>query len=369
VSTPRRTCLYDLHLANGGRMVDFAGWEMPLRYGPGPVAEHEACRSGAALFDVSHMGIVEISGPDAARRLEAVLPAAVSALAPGTLKYSFLLDADGGVVDDVIVTGGPGPDGPVTLVVNAGNTVEDLIHLRLHLADDLTISHRDDLALVALQGPTAADVLARFDPGPSALGFMQAGGATIGGIEVDVTRSGYTGEDGFELIVAVDEAVELVEGLLATGAVTLAGLAARDSLRLEAGLCLHGHDLDRTTTPVEAGLVWAIPPGRRRDGGFLGAEAVARQLADGPPRHRVGIRPAGRKPVRDGAELRTATGEVVGTVTSGGFGPTLGAPVAMGYVTAGHHEPGTELVADVRGTDVPVAVTALPFVPHRYHRP
>ncbi len=368
MSTPQRTCLYDLHLAHGGRMVDFAGWEMPVRYGPGPVAEHEACRTGAALFDVSHMGIVEISGPDAARRLEAVLPAAVASIPPGTLKYSFLLDAHGGVIDDVIITGGPGPDGPVTLVVNAGNTVEDLVHLRVELADDLTVTHRDDLALVALQGPTATDVLARFDTGPAALGFMQAGGATIDGIAVDVTRSGYTGEDGFELMVAVDDAVGLVERLLATSAVTLAGLAARDSLRLEAGLCLHGHDLDRTITPVEAGLVWAIPPARRRDGGFLGADTVLRQLADGPDRQRVGLRPVGRKPVRDGAELRTTTGAVVGTVTSGGFGPTVGGPVAMGYVGAGHHAPGTGLVADVRGTDVPVVVSPLPFVPHRYHR-
>lgn len=260
---PRRTPLYDRHVELGARMVDFAGWEMPVRYGPGPVAEHEACRTGAALFDVSHMGIVEISGPDAARRLEALLPAAVASIAAGTLKYSFLLDEDGGVIDDVIVTGGPGPDGPVTLVVNAANTTEDLVHLRLHLADDLTITHRDDLALVALQGPGAVGVLTRFDPGPAALGFMQAGGATVEGIDVDVTRSGYTGEDGFELMVAVDDAVALVERLLATGEVTLAGLAARDSLRLEAGLCLHGHDLDRTITPVEAGLVWAIPPARR----------------------------------------------------------------------------------------------------------
>jgi aminomethyltransferase len=261
-----------------------------------------------------------------------------------------------------------GPTG-LTLVVNAAGKEDDLVHLRLGLPDDIRINYREDLALLALQGPAAVAIVARHDPAVAELTFMQAGAATIGGIHVALSRSGYTGEDGLEITVPGERAVDLAELLLAEPEVALAGLAARDSLRLEAGLCLYGHDLDPTTSPVEAGLTWAIPPRRRRDGGFVGAGPIQRQLADGPARRRVGLRAVGRKPVRDGATLYpTGADEPVGVVTSGGFGPTVGGPVAMGYVATGHDEVGTELDADVRGTRVACRVTALPFVPHRYHR-
>jgi aminomethyltransferase len=231
------------------------------------------------------------------------------------------------------------------------------------------INSREDLALRAVQGPAAVATVARHAPTVADLSFMEAATATIGGIDVALSRSGYTGEDGLEITVPADRAVELAELLLAEPEVALAGLAARDSLRLEAGLCLYGHDLDPTTTPIEAGLTWAIPPRRRRDGGFVGAEPIQRQLAEGPARRRVGLMALGRKPVRDGAALyRPGGDEPVGTVTSGGFGPTVGGPVAMGYVATGHHEVGTELDADVRGTRVTCRVSELPFVPHRYHR-
>jgi aminomethyltransferase len=362
----RQTCLHDLHLANGGRMVPFAGYEMPVRYGPGPVAEHQQCRTSAALFDVSHMGIVEVSGPDAAAKLETLVPAAVTTLANGSMKYSFLTNADGGIVDDLMITAGPEL---ITLVVNAACKEDDLVHLRLGLPDDIRITYREDLALLALQGPAAVAAVARHAPAVADLTFMQAATATVAGIPVAVSRSGYTGEDGLEITVEAARATELAEVLLGEPEVALAGLAARDSLRLEAGLCLYGHDLDPTTTPVEAGLTWAIPPRRRRDGGFVGAAPIQRHLAEGPPRRRVGLQPIGRKPVRDGAVLHAeGSADPVGVVTSGGFGPTVGAPVAMGYVASGHHELDTEIEADVRGTRVACRVTALPFVPHRYHR-
>ncbi len=360
------TPLHGFHLAHGGRMVPFAGYDMPVRYEAGPVAEHQQCRTAAALFDVSHMGIVEISGPDAAAELERLVPAAVTTLAPGRMKYSFLLNTDGGVLDDLMITGGTEV---ITMVVNAGNKHDDLVHLRVNLPDAITITYREDLALLALQGPAAVTALARLDPSVATLEFMQAGTATLAGIPVSLTRSGYTGEDGFEITVAGERAVALAEALLAEPEIELAGLAARDSLRLEAGLCLHGHDLDPTITPVEAGLTWAIPPKRRREGGYLGAEVVTRQLAEGPARRRVGLRPNGRKPVRDGAALRApGTDPSIGLVTSGGYGPTLSAPIAMGYVATGAHEPGTVLDADVRGQVVPCTVVDLPFAPHRYHR-
>jgi aminomethyltransferase len=347
-------------------MVPFAGYEMPVRYEPGPVAEHQQCRTSAALFDVSHMGIVEVSGPDAAAKLEALVPASVTTLAPGSMKYSFLTNAEGGVVDDLMITAGPEL---ITLVVNAGGKEDDLVHLRLGLSDDIRITYREDLALLALQGPAAVAVVARHDPSVAGLTFMQAGTARIGGIDVALSRSGYTGEEGREISVGATRAAELAEVLLAEPEVALAGLAARDSLRLEAGLCLYGHDLDPTTSPIEAGLTWAIPPRRRRDGGFVGAGPIQRQLAEGPPRRRVGLMALGRKPVRDGATLfAEGSADPMGVVTSGGFGPTVGGPVAMGYVASGHHEVDTTLEADVRGTRVACRVVALPFVPHRYHR-
>jgi aminomethyltransferase len=380
----RRTVLYDLHRELGGRMVPFAGYEMPVRYEPGPIAEHTQCRTAAALFDVSHMGIVELAGPGTPAALERLVPAALTTLGNGRMRYTMLTNPAGGVIDDIMVTrpaAGRADDANgagradeqgsgerLVLVVNAAGKEADVEHLRAGLPESVTVEHRRDLALLALQGPQAVTVLSRHDRAVAGLTFMTTGTATVAGIPVGVSRSGYTGEDGFELVVAADAAEALARALLAEPEVAPAGLAARDSLRLEAGLCLYGHDLDDRTTPVEAGLAWSIQARRRAEGGFPGAETILAQLADGPPRRRVGLAPEGRKPVRDGAALATADGSPVGRVTSGGYSPTLGAPIAMGYVADGHHQIGTELVADVRGTALACRVVDLPFVPHRYVR-
>ena len=363
-----RTCLHALHLEHGGRMVPFAGYEMPVRYGPGPIAEHNQCRTAAALFDVSHMGIVHLHGPGVVPALEGLVPSSVSGLGVRRMRYSVLTTEDGGVIDDVMITNDG--DDHLTLVVNAGGKEADVEHLRAGLPAAVSVEHRRDLALVALQGPAAAAVVGRHDPAATELVFMQTGTATIAGIPVGISRSGYTGEDGFEITVAADRAPELARALLAEPEVAFAGLAARDSLRLEAGLCLYGHDLDRSTSPIEAGLAWTIQARRREEGGFPGAATILGQLRDGPPRRRVGLRPEGRKPVRDGAALRSAADgdRRLGTITSGGYGPTAGGPVAMGYVVGEAAAPGTTVVADERGTPVPCRVVELPFVPHRYFR-
>jgi len=362
----RRTPLADWHLAHGGRPVDFAGWELPVRYAPGPVAEHLHTRAAASLFDVGHMGIVELHGPGADRALERLVPADVVGLAEGRQRYTVLTTADGGVIDDLMVarTGGH-----LTLVVNAARREADLAHLRSELAPDLEVVERTDVTLLALQGPAAVDVVAEHAPAVLELGFMGLGRVRLADVDVLVSRSGYTGEDGLELHVPVGAAEAVADLLAGHPTVAPAGLAARDSLRLEAGLCLWGHDLDETTSPVEAGLGWTIGRRRRAEGGFPGAAVVLAQLAGRAPRRRVGLRPAGRRPVRDGAVLSGADGTVVGVVTSGGFGPSIDAPIAMGYVAAASAAPGTELLADVRGRAEPVGVVALPFVPHRYARP
>jgi glycine cleavage system T protein (aminomethyltransferase) len=364
----QRTSLHALHLEQGGRMVPFAGYEMPVRYGPGPLAEHTQCRTAAALFDVSHMGIVELRGPGVAPALERLVPSSVGGLGVGRMRYSVLTTEDGGVIDDVMIANDG--DDHLTLVVNAGGKAADVAHLRAGLPPAVSVRHRADLALLALQGPAAAAVVARHDPAAAELVFMQTGPAIVAGVPVGISRSGYTGEDGFEITVPVERAPEVARALLAEPEVAFAGLAARDSLRLEAGLCLYGHDLDLTTTPIEAGLAWVIQARRREEGGFPGASSILGQLRDGPERRRVGLRPEGRKPVRDGATLRTAPddGRPLGAVTSGGYGPTAGGPIAMGYVAVEAAEPGTSLVADERGTPVPCRVVELPFVPHRYFR-
>jgi aminomethyltransferase len=259
-------------------------------------------------------------------------------------------------------------DDHLTLVVNAGGKEADVAHLRAGLPSAVEVVHRTDLALLALQGPTAGEVMARHDRAAAGLTFMQTSTASVGGVAVGVSRSGYTGEDGFELTVAAERAQELAEVLLGEPEVRLCGLAARDSLRLEAGLCLYGHDLDPATTPIEAGLTWTIQARRRREGGFPGAKRILAHLADGPPRRRVGLAPEGRKPIRDHDLLRSADGRPAGVVTSGGYGPSVSRPIAMGYVAAGFDPVGTPLVAEVRGSDVACEVVALPFVPHRYAR-
>ena len=379
-TAPQSTALHALHVELDGRMVDFAGWELPIQY-EGVIAEHTACREQAALFDVSHMGIVELradGGPVAiAAALEELTPASVATIAEGRQRYALLTNAAGGVIDDCIITN---RGDHVMIVVNAARRVEDLAHLRSSLTSvvnsSVEITERDDLSLLALQGPAAAGVLGRFCPAADELVFLDftmvdlelAGPHAMQVAGVGVSRSGYTGEDGFELIVANEQAEAVARALLAEPEVSPAGLGARDTLRLEAGLALYGNDLDETTSPVEADLVWTMPKRRREDGRFLGAERILAEHRDGPSRRRVGLRPVGKRPVRDGTALRTTDGRPAGVVTSGGYGPTVAGPVAMGYVAAALAEDGQVLVADVRGNDVEVHVAPLPFAPHRYYR-
>jgi aminomethyltransferase len=361
----QRTPLYDLHVELGARMVPFAGFAMPVQYADGTIAEHRHCRQQAALFDVSHMGIVDLHGDAAAAGLEGLVPAAVTTLAAGRQRYTFLTNEQGGIVDDLMVAH---IDGRLGLVVNASRRSTDLAVLQAGLEPGVSVELRSDVALLALQGPSSFEVLARHAATIAGLSFMDVAAAAVAGVPCTVSRSGYTGEDGFEIAVPADGAVAVARLLLAEPEVAPAGLGARDTLRIEAGLCLYGNDLDETTTPVEAGLEWAIQRRRREEGGFPGADIVQRQLRDGPERLRVGLVVTGRRPVRAGSRLARPDGVAAGVVTSGGFGPTVGGPVAMGYVDAELARPGTELRADVRGHEVVCTVAELPFTPHRYVR-
>jgi aminomethyltransferase len=367
------TPLHALHVARGARMVPFAGYEMPVQYADGIIAEHTHTREAAGLFDVSHMGQAFVVGPDhetAARALEALVPADIVNLAPGRQRYSQLTDANGGILDDLMVTRSSEPeeDGVLMLVVNAARKEADYAHIAAGLAAGVRLIRADHRALIALQGPKAAAVLERHCAGAAAMPFMTARSASFDGIDCHVSRSGYTGEDGYEISVKANRVRAIAERLLGHGEVKPIGLGARDSLRLEAGLCLYGHDIDTSTSPVEAGLAWSIQKRRREDGGFPGAERVLAELRDGARRLRVGLRPEGRAPAREGAEIKSSDGAVIGTVTSGGFGPSLGAPIAMGYVERAFAEPGTPVALVVRGKHLPASVAPLPFVPHRYHR-
>ncbi len=369
----KRTPLYDLHVAAGAKMVPFAGYEMPVQYPMGVLKEHLWTRDKAGLFDVAHMGLCFLQGPDhetVARALEAMVPADISALKPGQQRYTQLLADDGGILDDLMVTRSPGPveDGNLVLVVNAACKDDDYAHIRARLPDDVKLFVTDRRALLALQGPAAAAVLARHIPGIDGLGFMTGAFATLIGQTVFVTRSGYTGEDGFEIAVPDTDASAIWQMLAGEPDVEPIGLGARNSLRLEAGLCLYGHDIDTTTSPIEANLQWSIQKRRRAEGGFPGAARIQRELADGPVRKRVGIKPEGRAPAREGAEVLSADGEPIGKVTSGGFGPSVNGPVAMGYVAAAHAAPGTKVQLVVRGKSMPAEVVTLPFVQHRYFR-
>lgn len=361
----KQTVLYALHQELGGKLVPFAGYALPVQYPAGIMAEHKQAREAAALFDVSHMGQLKLEGADRVAALEALVPADLAGLAPGRQRYSFFTNRDGGILDDLMISN---QGDWLFLVVNAACKEADVAHLKAGLKGDVTLTELTDRALIALQGPKAADVLARFAPGVQTLAFMDCKPIEVDGRPCLVSRSGYTGEDGFEISVPAGEAEALARRLLGEEEVAPAGLGARDSLRLEAGLCLYGHDLDETTTPVEADLVWAIQKRRRQDGGFPGAAVVQRQLKEGAPRRRVGLQPEGRAPVREGAELQNEKGETVGKVTSGGFGPSAGAPVAMGYVVTACAAEGTPLQAMVRGRALPCRVAALPFVPHRFFR-
>ena len=364
-----RTPLHALHERLGARLVPFAGYAMPLQYPAGILAEHRHCRSAAALFDVSHMGQVELVGADAAAALESLVPADIVDLGLDRQRYALFTDDAGGILDDLMVTRHADR---LLLVVNAARKDADLQHLHTRIGARCTVLPRPDRALLALQGPQAAAALARLAPQVAGLVFMAGGAFTLAGAACYVTRSGYTGEDGFEISVPADAAPALAEALLAMPEVAPAGLGARDTLRLEAGLCLYGHDIDTTTTPVEAGLAWAIQkvrrPGGARAGGYPGEAVIARQLAEGAPRRRVGLVGVERAPVREGAALADAAGAPLGRVTSGTLAPSVDRTIALAYLPATHSAPGTEVFADVRGRRLPMQVSALPFHPHRYHR-
>jgi len=364
-----RTPLHALHLELGARMVPFAGYDMPVQYPAGIVAEHTACRTAAALFDVSHMGQLLLEGPDAAAALETLVPVDVQGLAVGKQRYAFFTNDAGGLLDDLMITR---REDDLLLVVNAACKTADTAHLQQHIGARCRITPLPDRALIALQGPLAVEALARLAPGVRALTFMTGGAFTLGGAECYLTRSGYTGEDGFEISVPAEAAERLARALLAQPEVQPAGLGARDTLRLEAGLCLYGHDIDTTTTPVEAGLTWAIQKVRRaggeRAGGYPGAAVVDAQWASGPARKRVGLIGLERVPVREGAPLVSADGQAIGRVTSGTVGPTVKQPIAMAWLDTALAAPGTEVFAEVRGKRVPMRVAAMPFAPHRYHR-
>lgn len=369
LSEAARTPLYDLHCALGARMVAFAGYAMPLQYASGIIAEHFHVRAQAGLFDVSHMGQALLEGPSAARRLEALVPAAVVTLAPGRMRYTQFLDSDGHILDDLMVARLPGEGASecLSLVVNAGPKAQDFAHLAAHLPE-LSLTIEKDRALLALQGPIAAAVLARHFSGIETLPFMAAATFPSEGGEVRISRSGYTGEDGFEISLAAESATAVAERLLAEPEVRPIGLGARDSLRLEAGLCLYGHDIDRTTDPVEAGLLWSIPEHRRRSGGYLGADPVSKAIVEGPARRRVGFLIEGKALAREGAIVTTPDGAEIGVVTSGGFSPCLGRPIAMGYVETSFAEPTTPVRLSARGKALEAHVAALPFVAHHYFR-
>lgn len=372
----KRTPLHDLHVELGARMVPFAGYDMPVQYPTGILKEHEQTRAAAGLFDVSHMGQLALRGPSgdvarAARALEQFVPADILALKPGRQRYTYFTNGQGGIEDDFMVAH---RGDALVLVVNAGPKEADRAHLDAGLPNGCTLEVLDR-ALLALQGPKAEAALAPLAPGCTDMAFMDVAALPILGHACLVTRSGYTGEDGFEISVPADGARAVAEALLADPAVMPVGLGARDSLRLEAGLPLYGADTDTTTTPVEADLAWAIQKTRRatgeRAGGFPGAGVIMEQMETWPARKRVGLRPQGRAPIRAGAPLfmGDAGGEPIGSITSGGFGPTVGAPIAMGYVPAAAAETGTQLFAELRGKRQPVTVAPLPFVPHRYKRP
>jgi aminomethyltransferase len=351
------------HRAQGARMVEFAGYSMPIQY-EGIMAEHAWTRESAGLFDVSHMGQLILSGGGEAEALETLVPGDVSALAEGRMRYSLLLAEDGGILDDLMITRTPTG---LYLVVNGAVKWEDIGHLREYLPDEISISHMEDRALLALQGPKAVDALKRVVPGVDRLFFMEADSFLWGEEPLWISRSGYTGEDGFEISVPSEKVRLLADALCAQPEVKPIGLGARDSLRLEAGLPLYGHDLDDSVDPVEGNAAFAISKRRRAEGGFHGSERILKALSDGPARKLVGFTVDGKMPVREGA-LLFAGAEQIGVITSGGFAPTLAAPIAMGFVALMHAAVGTALEAEVRGKRVGLTVATLPFIPHRYHR-
>jgi glycine cleavage system T protein (aminomethyltransferase) len=372
----KRTPLHALHLARGGKMVPFAGYDMPVQYAAGVLREHLHTRNSAGLFDVSHMGQIALrpkSGKveDAALALERLVPQDIVGVAPGRQRYAQFTNGQGGILDDLMVANF---GSHLFLVVNAACKAEDEAHLRTGLSDTCVIEPLANRALIALQGPKAESVLAKLCPDAPAMRFMDAGPRRVDGIDCYVSRSGYTGEDGFEISVPAERTDALASALLENSDVLPIGLGARDSLRLEAGLCLYGHDIDATTTPVEGALEWSVQKSRRqggaRAGGFPGADRILSELANGAPRRRVGLRPEGRAPVREGAPLfaDAASSAQIGAVTSGGFGPSVNAPVAMGYLPSSHAAPGSLVFAELRGQRLPLLIAPMPFIPNAYKR-
>ena len=364
-----RTPLHALHLELGAKMTPFAGYDMPVSYPAGILAEHRHCRGSAALFDVSHMGQLRLVGEAAAKALETLVPMDIIDLALGKQRYAFFTNSSGGILDDLMVTK---REDHLFLIVNAACKEADTRHLVTHLGHRCTVQALPDRALLALQGPKAAQAIARLNPALATLTFMTGMDATLAGAECFVTRSGYTGEDGFEISVPGAQAEALARALLALPEVKPAGLGARDTLRLEAGLCLYGHDMNETTSPVEAGLAWAIQKVRRADGarhgGYPGAAAIDGQLSAGPTRKRIGLLGLERVPVREGAVVVDAHGRKIGRVTSGTLSPTVNEPIAMAYLAANHALPKHEVYAEVRGKRQPMRVSPMPFTPHRYFR-
>ncbi len=382
----KTTPLHPLHTRLGARMAEFGGYDMPIQYAGGIMAEHNWTRTHAGLFDVSHMGPGFLSlpelgaktqeeGDDAHRKVsalvETLVPSDIGGLAPGKVQLTVLLNEDGGILDDLMIgrPADPALQGMLWIVVNAGVKEQDFAMLAAAAGDRAELRRADDRALIALQGPDAEAVLSAIIPGVETLTFMTfARFDTASHGRILVTRCGYTGEDGFEMLVMAEHAAAFTDRLLADERVKPIGLGARDSLRLESGMCLYGHDIDVTTSPVEASLSWMISKPRRERADFPGAQRILRELKEGASRKRVGIRPLGRAPAREGVEVQSADGASVGVVTSGGFGPTVNGPIAQGYVAAAHAKPGTPLKLIVRGKALDAEVAALPFVPAKYKR-
>ncbi len=360
-----RTPLYALHLELGAKMVPFAGYDMPVQYPAGVLKEHLHTRAAAGLFDVSHMGQAFLSGNDPSRSLEALTPADVIGLREGMQRYGLLMTPGGTIKDDFMFSRLAG-EAPLYLVVNAGCKEGDFAYIAEQLKD-AELTTRNDRALLALQGPHAAAALERHSPGISNLTFMQVIRTTVAGAPAIISRSGYTGEDGFEISLEGADAQKVARTLLDEPEVMPIGLGARDSLRLEAGLCLYGHDMDENIDPVEANLVWSIGKRRKNDGGYAGADIVLNKMLNGVAKKRVGILPEGRAPAREGTEI-AVNGKIIGTVTSGGFGPSLNGPLAMGYVESAFADIGTKLELMVRGKALAAVVAPMPFVPHTYKR-
>ncbi len=371
----KTTPLNALHISLGGKMVPFAGYSMPVQYPLGVLKEHLHARAHAGLFDVSHMGQAELTGDDVIGALESLIPGDLKGLAAGRIRYSTLLTETGGIIDDLMITkpAEPGSEKKLFLIVNAGCKEGDFDHILRRLGSRIKLTRFEDRALLALQGPSAAKVLVRFAAGCDAMAFMSsrvAKFALASGHDVDVRlfRSGYTGEDGYEISIPGDRAEAVANALLAQPEIQPIGLGARDSLRLEAGLCLYGSDIDTTTTPVEANLSWIIGKRRKLEGGFPGANKIIEQINMGAQKMRVGIQPIGKAPARAHTEILDEIGKTIGEITSGGFGPSVNKPVAMGYIQTAFATPGTKVQLMVRGQTLPAEVVALPFAPHRYFK-